>query len=179
MKFVTEMNKTNINRKKEIKLYNVIFPIWILWIIPITWIVVLPANFIVDLLVVVLSMKLMKVDNMKENAKTVILRVWIMGFVADFIGTLAMFMAEFGPESSKWWSDNITYPVSYSPFDTIFSFLWVTACVVITAFFIYLFNSKWCLKKAKMDDVQRKKVALSLAVFTAPYLFYLPTKWFF
>lgn len=179
MKFVTEMNKTNINRKKEIKLYNVIFPIWILWIIPITWIVVLPANFIVDLLVVVLSMKLMKVDNMKENAKTVILRVWIMGFVADFIGTLAMFMAEFGPESSKWWSDNITYPVSYSPFDTIFSFLWVTTCVVITAFFIYLFNSKWCLKKAKMDDVQRKKVALSLAVFTAPYLFYLPTKWFF
>lgn len=179
MSFVAEKNKTEMKSKKEIKLYNVIFPIWILWIIPITWIIVLPANFIIDLLVVVLTMKFLKVSDIRENEKAVIARVWIMGFVADFIGTLAMFMAEFGPESSRWWSDNITYPVSYSPFDTIFSFLWVTACVMLTAFFIYLFNSKWCLKKANLDAGQKKKVALSLAVFTAPYLFYLPTKWFF
>lgn len=165
--------------KKGIKLYNIIFPIWILWIVPITWIIVLPANFIIDLLVVVLTMKVLKVNDIKENAKTVILRVWIMGFVSDFIGTVAMFLSEFGPELDDWWWQNITYPVNYSPFDTVFSFLWVTGCVVITAFFIYLFNHKWCLKKAALDDVQRKKVALSLAVFTAPYLFYLPTKWFF
>ena len=44
---------------------------------------------------------------------------------------------------------------------------------------VILFNSKWCLKKANLDAGQKKKVALSLAVFTAPYLFYLPTKWFF
>ena len=31
--------------KNSIKLYNVIFPIWLLWLIPITWLVVLPANF--------------------------------------------------------------------------------------------------------------------------------------
>ena len=37
------------------KLYNLILPLWLLWIFPQTWLVVLPANFIVDLLVSALS----------------------------------------------------------------------------------------------------------------------------
>lgn len=166
--------------KQGIKLYNVIFPIWVLWIVPVTWIIVLPANFVIDLLVVVLTMKYLKIDDRKQRAKSVILRVWIMGFVADFIGTIAMIFSGFGPDLNGWWYKNIEYPINYNnPFDNIFSFLWVTVCVIISAFFIYLFNHKWCLKKAGLDDIQRKKVALSLAVFTAPYLFYLPTIWFY
>ncbi len=164
---------------KHIKLYNLIFPIWILWVIPVTWIIVLPVNFIIDLLVVVLTMKFLKVKDIKQNAKTVILHVWIMGFVADFIGTIAMLLSGFGPELDGWWNEYIGYPVSYNQLDNIFSILWVTACVIITALFIYIFNNKWCLKKALLDDKQRKRVALSLAVFTAPYLFYLPTNLFF
>ena len=74
-------------KKKSIKLYNVIFPIWLLWLIPMTWVIVLPANFLIDLLVVVLTMKYLKVKEIKLNAKSVILKVWIFGFIADFIGT--------------------------------------------------------------------------------------------
>ena len=59
-----------------------------------------------------------------------------------------------------------------------FAFFWVTGCVLLTAFLIYRLNLGWCLKKADLDDGQKKKIALSLAVFTAPYLFYLPTVWF-
>lgn len=32
--------------KKSIKFYNLIFPIWFLILIPITWIFILPANFL-------------------------------------------------------------------------------------------------------------------------------------
>ena len=62
-------------KKKSIKLYNVIFPIWLLWLIPMTWVIVLPANFLIDLLVVVLTMKYLKVKEIKLNAKSVILKV--------------------------------------------------------------------------------------------------------
>ena len=62
-------------KKNSIKLYNVIFPIWLLWLIPITWLVVLPANFFIDLLVVVLTMKYLKVPDIKMNAKSVIFKV--------------------------------------------------------------------------------------------------------
>ena len=30
---------------KKIKLYNMAFPIWLLWLIPITWFIILPVNF--------------------------------------------------------------------------------------------------------------------------------------
>lgn len=172
-----------MSRKSE-KLYNIIFPIWLLWVFPMTWIVVLPANFVIDLLALVLTMKYLKIPNIKKSVKTVILRVWIMGFAADFIGTLAMFLSnliDFGSDTSlgNWWYSHITNAVSFDPFDNIFSFVWVTACIMISSFFIYLFNNKWCLKRAGFDDRQKRKIALSLAVFTAPYLFYLPTKWFY
>jgi len=39
---------------------------------------------------------------------------------------------------------------------------------------IYLCNGIF-----KIPDDKKKKIALSLAVFTAPYLFYLPTAWFY
>ena len=169
--------------KKNEKLYNVIFPIWLLWLIPTTWIIVLPANFVIDLLVVVLTLKHLKVSDVRQHAKKVILRVWIMGFVADFIGTFAMLLSNLIDFENRalrdWWYENITNAVSYNPFQSVFAFLWVTICILLTAFFIYLFNCKWCLKKAELEDGQRKKVALLLAVFTAPYLFYLPTQWFF
>ena len=171
-------------KKKSIKLYNVIFPIWLLCLIPMTWLVVLPANFLIDLLVVVLTMKYLKVKEIKLNAKSVILKVWIFGFISDFIGTASMFIAnviDFNYETplGKWWYNNFTNAVSYNPFESIYAILWVTTCVIITSFFIYLFNYKFCLKKSTLDSEQKKKVALSLAIFTAPYLFYLPTAWFF
>ena len=171
-------------RNNSNKLYNLIFPIWFLWLIPITWLVVLPANFLIDLLVVSLTMKYLKVTDIKVNAKSVIFRVWIFGFIADFIGTASMFMASlfdinYETHFGKWWYNNISNPVSYNPFESIYSILWVTVCVIITAFLIYLFNYKFCLKKSNLDHKQKKELALSLAIFTAPYLFYLPTAWFF
>ena len=37
--------------KKENRLYNVFFPIWFLLLYPLSWIIALPVNFAVDLLV--------------------------------------------------------------------------------------------------------------------------------
>lgn len=171
-------------KKNSIKLYNVIFPIWLLWMIPTTWFVVLPANFLIDLLVVVLTMKYLKIQDIKTNAKSVILKVWIFGFIADFIGTIGMFLSvliDFDYETAigQWWYNNITNAVALNPFENIYSILWVALCVILTAIIIYIFNKKICLKKLNILDEQKRKIALSLAIFTAPYLFYLPTAWFF
>ena len=166
--------------KKTVTLYNLVFPVWLLWIVPLTWIVVLPVNFFIDLLVVVVTMKYLKISDMKQKAKAVIVRVWLMGFAADFIGSFVMYittMLDFGL-NDQWW-EKIEYAVTYNPFQSGVAIFVVAICVILTAFFIYLFNYKWALKKAEFNDIERKKVALSLAIFTAPYLFYLPTEWFY
>ncbi|MDY4973010.1 MAG: hypothetical protein SO103_05595, partial [Erysipelotrichaceae bacterium] len=65
---------------KRVKLYNVMFPLYILiWIAPVLWLIVIPFNFIYDSLVVYLSFKKLKVSDIKSEYKNSILRVFIMG----------------------------------------------------------------------------------------------------
>lgn len=170
-------------KRKNIKLYNVIFPIWLLWLFPITWIIVLPANFIIDLLVVIVTLKFLKVQNIKSITKSIILKVWIFGFLADFIGTGLMLLSnlidfDYNTPLGEWWYNNITNAVSYNPYKSVYAVLWVTISAVITAIIIYIFNYKLVLRKSGLEESRKKKLALSLAIFTAPYTFFIPTSWF-
>lgn len=175
-----------IKKKNRPVLYNIIFPLWMLWIFPVTWIVVLPANFLIDLLVLLLTMRCLKLSERKEIARHSILKVWISGFVADFAGTAVMFSAilldsflDYQSPLGIWWYENMTNAVALNPFTTLPAFLWSAVCIVLSGFCIYLLNYRLALKKDVPDETVRKKLALSLAVFTAPYLFLLPAAWFY
>ena len=166
--------------KRETKLYNVMFPIWFLVLFPISWIVVIPANFFIDLLVLFLTMKLCKMPDIGRNLKSAIFKSWIFGFVADLVGTGGMFLAAVGGDLlpdpyREWFNVQIGLGVMMNPFSSVGSFLWTAFFTALAGFFIYLFNLKFCLKKTTLDAVQRKKLALSMAIFTSPYLFFLPT----
>lgn len=171
--------------KKELKLYNLLFPIWMLWIFPLTWLVILPGNFIIDSLVVLIALKLLKVQDIKKTYKKVILKVWGFGFLSDFIGTVFMLLAllldnlwDSRSGFGKWWYEHITNAVSYNPFENIWAVLWVTMCVIMSSLFIYIFNYKISLRKLELETSVKKKIALALAIFTAPFLFYMPTEMF-
>lgn len=172
-----------MKRTVSATLYNVIFPIWMLWMFPAAWLVILPANLLIDFLVARLSLGAMKVEGACKIAKSVILRIWLMGFVADFAGTALMVfptLVDFhGTAIGEWWYANLTNPVSYDPFASPWGALWVTMCVALSAVCIYWLNRKFSLKKTALTGEQKHKAALALALFTAPYLFYLPTAWFY
>lgn len=169
---------------KKNKLYNMAFPIWLLWLIPITWLIILPVNFFIDLLVVVLMMKYLKIKNIKSFVKPTILRIWIFGFIADMIGTVLMIIPcliqlDYNSKIGMWWYHNLANAIMYNPFESPYAFIWVTVSLITTAYCIYYFNFKFCLKKVDLSLIQKNKIALSLAVFTAPYAFYFPTAMFF
>ena len=103
-----------------------IFPLWLLWIFPVTWIVVLPANLLIDLLVLSLTMRCLKLDGRKEIAKKAVLKIWVSGFVSDFIGTVVMVCAvlidsflDYQSPLGAWWYENITNAVALDPFETL------------------------------------------------------------
>ena len=155
------------------------YPFWLVWLIPITWPVVFPVSYLMNLLVMAFTMKYLKVSDVKQKIKAVSLRVWVMEGAAGLIGTATMFFItqlDFsGP--GLWWK-RICKGLWNNPWNSFGAFCLVTSCIILVAFYIYRFNYKWCLQKIDLDDGKRKKLALSLAVFTAPYLFYLPKEWF-
>lgn len=162
-------------RKNDVRLYNMIMPLWLIAaLMPQLWLIVLPANWGIDFLVLWLTMKAMKFERPARLAGRTVWLTWIFGFCADILGGLLMIAPGWGMDIGK---ESVFYGITRvlnNPFYDIWSFLWTTLGVVVTAVLIYVYNRYIVLRKADMTDVQMRKVALSLAVFTAPYLFYLP-----
>lgn len=160
---------------KQEKLYNIIFPFWILWMIPIAWLIIIPSNFIVDSLLLILFMRILKIDNIVGKYRKSIMKVWLLGFLADIIGCIPlMFMgfSEFGEDT--YLLENLRKGIMLKPLSNIYSIIFTAVCVIISGILIYIFNYKIALKKVEFNDSQKKKIALLMAIFTAPYLFFMP-----
>lgn len=75
--------------KRDIKLYNLIFPMWGIYfyaiLFPYFFVLLLPANFIVDTVMLLLLFFLFKVPEKKELYRKGIWKAWGFGFLADFL----------------------------------------------------------------------------------------------
>jgi len=162
-------------KNNDVRLYNMIMPLWLIAVfLPQLWLIALPANWLIDFLVLWLTMKVLKFGRPASHAVRIVWLTWIFGFAADILGGLLMIAPDFGMNIAR---ESVLYGITrvlYNPFYDIWSFLWTTLGVAVTAVLIFVYNRYIVLRKEEMTDVQKRKIALSLAVFTAPYLFYLP-----
>lgn len=171
--------------KRGVKLCNLILPIWLLWLVPTAWIFILPANFVIDLTVSALALRLSGVGGIGKVLKVSILRTWLCGFAADFAGTALMLSPLIISETvlknapGCEWAEKLAYRLTVNPFGGALSLLWTFASVALAAFVIYRLNYKFCFRRAEMSDAQRGRVSLALAAFTAPWLFFLPASWLY
>ncbi len=79
----------------------------------------------------------------------------------------------------EWWNLHVLTAVMYNPFSSLAGLAWVLVSVGVSAALIYAVNLRLTLRRGGLDDVTRRRVARVLAFCTAPYLFLLPTAWFF
>lgn len=171
--------------RKQTTLYNVIFPVWLLLLVPTVWLVALPANFLFDSLVLLLAFHVLKLTERKALYKQAILRVWGFGFLADIVASLLLLLTQViggsGADSPvrRWFSDNIVGPVAYNPFANPFALIIVLIAVAAAGVLIYFFNVKFALRRWPVEDWQRRKTALLLALLTAPYTMLIPAAWLY
>ena len=144
--------------KKNVTLYNVIFPFWMLYLFPVMWLVIIPSNFLIDSLVLIISMFALKIAEKKRFYKKHILKIFAFGMLSDIIGAAFMFLTvwlEISTMADEW-------------------YLLVPA-IILSAGAIFLLNYFFTLKKE--DKNIRLKLALIFAIVTAPYTFFIPTSW--
>ena len=77
-------------KEKGLRLYNVIFPFWMLILFPYFWLVIFPANFILDSLVLLAAMFALKIQDKKAYYKKHIVKIFSFGMLSDVIGALYM-----------------------------------------------------------------------------------------
>lgn len=147
--------------KKEIKLYNVLFPFWMLLLFPQVWLIVLPGNFIIDSLVFLVSMLILKIGDKKQWYKKYILKIYAFGMLSDIIGSAYMLLMlvvfEVGNMGDELY---LTIPA-----------------LIISAVLIFVFNCFITFRKT--DPKIRYILSLIFAVATAPYTFLVPSSWLY
>ena len=107
-------------KRHTTRLYNLIFPIWIFWMVPsLLWLLLLPANFLWDSLVLLAAAGWLRLQGKKELWKRSIVKVWLIGFAADFAGA-ALSLVVMLLLNTLWTATSLTLPFSgcYSARDT-------------------------------------------------------------
>ena len=157
-----------MKKDNSVRLYNVMFPIWFFFFFPIAWLLILPVNFGVDSLVLMLSARKQQVENKKALWKKHILPVWGIGFLSDLIGAGLVFLIYLAVAESPL-VDTFMNPVLF-PGTTIISI----PGVILAGFMIYFLNKKLTFRKSALDAAVIHKLCLHLAIFTAPYTMLIP-----
>ncbi|WP_050616784.1 hypothetical protein [Bacillus testis] len=167
---------------KDMKVYNLIFPIWFLLFFPPVIFFTLLGNYVIDSLVVIVSFYLFKQAkhqlNVKRFYKKSILKVWLFGFLADIIGAAIIFV--FGMSGFLFGlSNELMSAICYDPFSHPVAVLIICAAMLVSALLIFFFNYACTFKRLIENKKERIKVALTIAIITIPWTFLLPTKWFY
>ncbi|RTR29603.1 hypothetical protein EKG37_15020 [Robertmurraya yapensis] len=164
------------------KVYNVIFPIWMLLFFPPVIFIALAGNFVIDSLVIIVCFFLFKLTNQGLGLKTFykksILKVWLFGFLADIIGAVFLFLVLI-VGSGLGLPYEIEAGIAYDPFSSSMAVVIIIISMVITSFFIFLFNYHFTFRSLIVEKALRVKVALTIVIITTPWTFLLPTKWFY
>lgn len=174
----------NLRRKnmEQIRLYNVIFPIWLILFFPPVIFITLAGNFIIDSLVILACFFVFKLANTQENLKIFykksILKVWMYGFLADIIGAAILFVLGILGDYLGLSNEVIT-GINYDPFSNTAAVIIIIFAMLVSAVFIFIFNYKVTLKEQIEEKKLRLKAALTIAIVTIPWTFLLPTKWFY
>lgn len=171
--------------KKEVRLYNVLLPIWLLWIFPQVWLVILPGNLIIDCLVLTAALFALKHRSKWAVVRQLWWKFWLLGFAADAMGVVWMFLGLAPAYVMAWgttgessiavtaWSDTLGH-IMHDPFAHPLAFLWTLAGVALAGFCIYRFDKRAMKSCVLLNEGEKHKIALTMAVVTAPWLFFAP-----
>lgn len=147
--------------KKDIKLYNALFPFWMLLLFPWFWVIVLLGNFLIDSLVLILSECFFKVEEKWQFYKKNILKIFSVGILSDIIGSAFMIIMMFGFRLGRMGDE----------------FYLTIPALIISAVCIFILNYFWTFKKCSKRI--RFRFALIFAIITTPYTFLVPSSWLY
>ena len=167
--------------RRYVTFYNLIFPFWLILYFPPVILLTIIGNYIIDSLVLLGCYKVYglkdKDINLKLFYKEHIFSVVVYGFLADLIGVALLLLCTWFDVFAL--SNEIVSAISYNAFSHPVAFIIVLLATLISFVFIFVFNYKKVLKDSILDKVIRFKIAISIAIVTIPWTFFIPMEWFY
>ena len=148
-------------KPKDVRLYNVLFPFWMLMLFPTVWLIVLPGNFLIDSLVLLIALRCLGIDEKKLWYKRHILKIFTFGMLSDLVGAAYMLLLMMRFDVGNMGDE-----------------LYLTLPAILLAATL-IFLSNYYIAFRKVEKPLRLKLALTFAIVTAPYTFLVPSSWLY
>ena len=177
-------------KKKDTKLYNMIFPPYMLVALgAVPWLsaLVIFGNLVIDSIVLlIITLILFKRMDWKFFLKRVFV-VWIIGFLGDIAGIIYLLV---GSHIGYLWRDtdnkalqqvidgmnNVTnHPGELN----IYSYILLWLGIIVAAAGIFFFNYYFVFRREWIPKKKSIVAALTIAILTAPYTFLIPNSFFY
>ena len=169
---------------KPLKLYNVIFPFWLIlfWPSPPVILLTLLGNLAIDCLVVFLALLALRHPARGAVLKRCWWKVWLLGFLSDIIGAVWLAAGLFGSwaldaDGTAGWVSDFAMAMTVNPFRHPLALVWTAIGTAAAGVCIYYFDRRVLRRAPELDGQQSHVLALTLAVVTAPWLFFIPIYW--
>ena len=157
--------------KREVRLYNVLFPIWLLVFLPSwLWLILIPANYLIDRMVLKYSLE---PERRGSFVRANTWKICLAGFLADFAGGLLLFGILLACSEIKG-AERFADALTFNHFRHPLALLAVVSAIALSGALILVMD-RFILKKSGLEENQANRSAKMLAWITAPYLFLIPS----
>lgn len=153
---------------RNLVLPHVILPVFMFYFSPPLLGIAAATNLFID---AVILLAVLRFFNVKiKNRLNLLMALWGFGMAADIFGALLLMLV--GKSGGRFSLNLIDYYFIYASPVSVMLFCLV---ILISSTLIYWLDLALLKKRLSMN--QAKRIALVFAVFTAPYVFLIPTSW--
>ena len=159
--------------------FDLVIPLWAFWLFPPCWIAIIPITAILCSIVMYISMLYLKINNRSKILRKTIIKLTCFNFLCDLIVIGFLFLGVLGvekiinPKSDFYnWYKFFMDSFGRHPIDNIFVILILGVTILLLRIINYKLNKKFTFSKLDIEEENKKKLALSIAIFTAPYLIF-------
>lgn len=150
------------------------YPSWVAYLVSPGLFIFLIVLFAIISVIVLLSLKKLKVIKVKETYRKIILPACVVTFLSYIVGTLILLLTQFLARFD-WINTKLAEPLVTNPFTNIYTFLYTLLAFAVSTVLIYYLNKLITMKAIRLSNGKEFKIALILTIFTAPYLFFIPS----
>lgn len=174
-------------KEKYVTLYNMLFPIWILvWLPTPLWLLIIPGNYLIDRLVFTINARKQKPELEKKFFRKHTWKLFLFGFLADFIGSILLLIPLFIPvpdgvakHYNQTFFGKFMNALQFNAFSNFGAFLYTLFAIAVAGLLIYVFDRGVLMRTKEFTAEQAKRIAFWMAVITAPYLYLVPGQLYF
>lgn len=177
-------------KKKQTVLFGTIsFPLWLLVFIPKAWLFLLPGLLLFNFAVLFLLFRAVFKDSDDLSSRELVgmagrsaAAAWLFSFIGWMLGSSMAMMLAYVPGiiagEESWWTLRVTDPISSNPLTSFTAVIVTLAAIAFGGYVIYYLNRRFSFRRLELDDEETKKLAVRLALITAPYFLLIPSEWF-